>query len=337
MNEDIRRECTPQDYIRKLFHETKDGKLKIHYFPFLDQPYSSTYRMDWIKNDAETMVERYNTLTSALTRIGELHGELEDEAKRKELLSSEELNVWDTYIRPFEPFEVDSDIISELRFRSETESLDDEDCELLERHHDWFVANSHKRLPADRWCPSHLINRAQRYTKLIELGAPDVVVEEEGRFLAEEMVLYYHATKEISLDSLKFIMAQSRVYEKALQEIKNGKKKTHWMWFIFPQLRGLGRSEMAQTYAIADLDEAEAYLKHNVLGARLIEISEALLNINEIDPKVILGDIDAMKLKSCMTLFSVVSEENSVFHKVLEKFFDGQTDAKTLELLANQE
>ena len=137
-----------------------------------------------------------------------------------------------------------------------------------------------------------------------------------------------------SLD--RFVQAQTLMYASVLKQIQNGKKTSHWMWFIFPQLRGLGRSEMAQTYAIADLDEAEAYLKHNVLGSRLVEISEALLNINESDPEVILGDIDAMKLKSCMTLFSVISEENSVFHKVLEKFFDGQTDAKTLELLANQ-
>ena len=337
MNEDIRRECTPQEYICKMFEETRDGKLKINYYPFLDQPYSSTYRMDWTKQDAEKLVERYNALTDALTRIGKLHNELDDEAKCNELLSTEELEVWDTYIRPFEPFEVDLAVITDLHFRSEADTLDEEEYDLLESHHDWFVANSHKRLPADRWCPSHLINRAQRYEKLIELGAPEVVVQEEGRFLAEDMVIYYHATKKLSFDLLKFVMAQSNTYEKALEEIRNGKKKTHWMWFIFPQLRGLGSSDMAQAYGIADLDEAEAYLNHEVLGTRLIEISEALLTLGETDPKAILGDVDAMKLKSCMTLFSLVSEENSVFHKVLEKFFEGQTDAKTLALLANQE
>ena len=138
-------------------------------------------------------------------------------------------------------------------------------------------------------------------------------------------------------DSIKFISAQTHTYEKALEEIKRGKKRTHWMWFIFPQLRGLGTSDMAQTYGIADLDEAKAYLTHDVLGTRLIEISTELLNLEENDPEVIFGDIDAMKLQSSMTLFSLISEENSVFHKVLQKFFEGQRDTKTLELLASIE
>ena len=108
------------------------------------------------------------------------------------------------------------------------------------------------------------------------------------------------------------------------------------MWFIFPQLRGLGMSDMAYTYGIADLDEAKAYLAHDVLGTRLIEISTELLELDESDAEVIFGDIDAMKLQSSMTLFSLISEENSVFHKVLQKFFEGKTDSQTLELLANQ-
>lgn len=137
-------------------------------------------------------------------------------------------------------------------------------------------------------------------------------------------------------DSVKFISAQAHTYEKALEEIKRGKKRTHWMWFIFPQLRGLGVSDMAYTYGIADLDEAKAYLAHDDLGARLIEISTELLKLEENDPEVIFGDIDALKLKSSMTLFSLISEENSVFHKVLQKFFEGQSDAKTIELLAAQ-
>ena len=151
------------------------------------------------------------------------------------------------------------------------------------------------------------------------------------------MVLYYHCKKKLVFDSLKFIAAQMSTYETALKEIKSGKKRTHWMWFIFPQLRGLGTSDMAQTYGIADLDEAKLYLAHNELGTRLVEIASELLNLKASDPKVIFGDIDAVKLKSSMTLFSLVSEENSVFHKVLQKFFEGQSDAKTLELLAAQE
>jgi len=140
-----------------------------------------------------------------------------------------------------------------------------------------------------------------------------------------------------AFDSLKFILAQKGTYERALTEIKSGKKLTHWMWFIFPQLRGLGMSDMAYTYGLADLDEAKAYLAHEDLGARLTEISTELLNLEENDPEVIFGDIDAVKLKSSMTLFSLISEENSVFHKVLQKFFEGQTDAKTLQLLSSIE
>ena len=135
----------------------------------------------------------------------------------------------------------------------------------------------------------------------------------------------------------KFISAQENTYEKALEEIKRGKKRTHWMWFVFPQLRELGMSDMANKYGIADLDEARAYLAHNELGARLTEISTELLKLEESNPEVIFGYIDAMKLKSSMTLFSLISEDDSVFHKVLQKFFKGQPDTKTIKLLASEE
>ncbi len=105
------------------------------------------------------------------------------------------------------------------------------------------------------------------------------------------------------------------------------------MWFIFPQMRGLGRSDMAYIYGIADRAEAEAYLAHPVLSARLYEITEALLELDETDPVVIFGGIDAMKLRSSMTLFTAVSERDSVFHRALQKFFSGEMDLRTLELL----
>lgn len=131
----------------------------------------------------------------------------------------------------------------------------------------------------------------------------------------------------------RFINAQEHTYEVALAEIKNGQKETHWMWYIFPQLRGLGFSKMAYTYGIVDLNEAKSYLSHQILSERLIQITQALLNLNENDPKVVFGDIDALKLKSSMTLFSLISEEDSVFHKSLEKFFGGSLDSNTLKLL----
>jgi uncharacterized protein (DUF1810 family) len=131
----------------------------------------------------------------------------------------------------------------------------------------------------------------------------------------------------------RFIEPQDFLYATALAEIKAGKKSSHWMWFIFPQLRGLGRSAMARIYGIEGLDEAWAYLSHPILSARLTEISEALLQLNTQNPKEILGEIDARKLQSSMTLFALISEDGSVFHRVLARFYNGQMDGKTLELL----
>ena len=134
-----------------------------------------------------------------------------------------------------------------------------------------------------------------------------------------------------SLD--RFLEAQEQKYDIALKEIRAGKKRTHWMWYIFPQLRGLGRSQMAYAYGINGLEEAKAYLDHPLLSARLIEISEALLAHKDQDIEDILGDIDAMKLRSSMTLFALISEENSVFHQVLGCFYNDEKDGYTLKLI----
>lgn len=134
-----------------------------------------------------------------------------------------------------------------------------------------------------------------------------------------------------SLD--RFIEAQEHMYVVALKEIRNGKKRSHWIWYIFPQMRGLGMSSMAHTYGIAGLEEAKAYLAHPVLSARLIEISEALLMLDKENPENIFGYVDAMKLRSSMTLFSLVSGDNSVFHKVLQKYYNGEPDGMTLALI----
>ena len=131
----------------------------------------------------------------------------------------------------------------------------------------------------------------------------------------------------------RFIKAQESVYQIALKEVKNAKKTSHWMWFVFPQLRGLGKSSMAYLYGISDLVEAKSYLAHPILSARLYEICDALLDHKGTPAYVILGDIDAMKLKSSMTLFALASKEPSVFHQVLDSFFDGEMDEATLKLL----
>lgn len=134
-------------------------------------------------------------------------------------------------------------------------------------------------------------------------------------------------------DLERFVEAQQGVYEKALAEITRGDKRSHWMWFIFPQLQGLGRSSTAQFYAIKNLKEAQAYLDHPILGPRLLQCAEAALQVEGRTAKQIFGSIDAMKLRSCATLFAQVAPEGSVFQRLLAKYYDGQSDIATLRLL----
>ena len=133
----------------------------------------------------------------------------------------------------------------------------------------------------------------------------------------------------------RFVQAQEGSYARALQEIKNGRKTSHWMWYIFPQLSGLGHSQTARYYAIRDRAEAEAYLAHPVLGKRLLEISSELLKLESSDATAVMGWPDDLKLKSSMTLFSLVSRE-PVFRQVLEKYFRGEEDAYTVQAISRQ-
>jgi uncharacterized protein (DUF1810 family) len=131
----------------------------------------------------------------------------------------------------------------------------------------------------------------------------------------------------------RFIAAQQRDYQTALEEIKQGRKRSHWMWYIFPQVSGLGFSETSKFYAIKDLQEAEEFLNDPVLGKRLIEICQELLKLESNDAHQVFGSPDDIKLKSSMTLFASLNSSNVVFEKVLEKFFKGEKDRKTLELI----
>lgn len=119
----------------------------------------------------------------------------------------------------------------------------------------------------------------------------------------------------------------------ALAEIKSGRKRSHWMWYLFPQIDGLGSSSTAQFYAIKNLDEAKAYLAHPVLGSRLIEIASAALQVEGKTAEEIFGYPDVLKFRSCATLFAEISGAGSVFHRVLEKYYDGKPDEQTLQLL----
>jgi uncharacterized protein (DUF1810 family) len=135
----------------------------------------------------------------------------------------------------------------------------------------------------------------------------------------------------------RFVTAQQNYYVTALREIQNGQKRSHWMWFIFPQIVGLGYSETAQYYAIHDLEEAKDFLNDDTLGKNLIEISEALLHVKSDDATEVMGWPDDMKLKSSMTLFALAKPECEVFQKVLDKFFDGEQDQRTIEILRKEE
>ncbi len=134
-------------------------------------------------------------------------------------------------------------------------------------------------------------------------------------------------------DLERFVQAQGGVHEQALRELRNGAKRGHWMWFVFPQVAGLGSSPTAQRYAISGLDEAHAYLAHPVLGPRLVECAQALLELGERDPVRVLGSVDALKLRSSMTLFEAAAPDERVFGEVLERFYDGERDAATTSRL----
>ncbi|MDT0182868.1 DUF1810 domain-containing protein [Microbacterium sp. ARD31] len=131
----------------------------------------------------------------------------------------------------------------------------------------------------------------------------------------------------------RFVEAQEGVHARALDELRAGRKTTHWMWFVFPQVAGLGSSATAQRYAIGSLEEARAYLAHPVLGPRLTEYVEAVLSHSGRTAHDILGSPDDVKLRSSMTLFVLVAGPESVFQRVLDAFFDGEMDTRTVDLL----
>ncbi len=131
----------------------------------------------------------------------------------------------------------------------------------------------------------------------------------------------------------RYLKAQAGDYETALREIRGGRKRSHWMWYIFPQLRGLGFSSTAEYYGVKDLEEAKDYMEHPVLSRRLVEISEALLTLDTGDPAAVLGYPDDLKLRSCMTLFELAAPDEPVFARVLEKYYGGRRDSRTLSLL----
>lgn len=136
-----------------------------------------------------------------------------------------------------------------------------------------------------------------------------------------------------AIDLSRFVKAHKQSYQTALKEIQSGHKYSHWMWYIFPQIHGLGRSSTSQYYAIQSLDEARAFLEDPYLGKNLLEISQALLNLDTNNATEVFGRPDDMKIRSSMTLFSLVADADPVFQKVLDKYFGGRKDGRTLRIL----
>ncbi|WP_294958478.1 DUF1810 domain-containing protein [uncultured Flavobacterium sp.] len=134
----------------------------------------------------------------------------------------------------------------------------------------------------------------------------------------------------------RYLSAQQHIFQQALEEIEKGKKQSHWMWFVFPQIRGLGFTEYNVYYGLKDLQEAKAYLDHPVLGKRLEEITNAILKLENKTALEILGKPDERKLKSCMTLFSLLPDAPDCFEQVLEKYYGGEKDENTLQILNEQ-
>jgi uncharacterized protein (DUF1810 family) len=135
----------------------------------------------------------------------------------------------------------------------------------------------------------------------------------------------------------RFLEAQERDYDRALAEIRSGRKRTHWMWYIFPQFVGLGVSPLAQRYAIRSLSEAKAYITHPILGSRLIECVEAALGVEGLTAAEVFGTPDDLKLRSCATLFDMVSPPGSIFERLLVKYYDGVRDPLTLDAVQKGE
>ncbi len=140
----------------------------------------------------------------------------------------------------------------------------------------------------------------------------------------------------MNYDLSKYIRAHERDYERALLEIRLGRKMSHWIWYIFPQIKGLGTSAMCLKYEMQSLSEARAYLLDPTLRAHLVEICEALLALEENDPVRVMGQIDARKLQSSMTLFDEATEDMDIFNKVLAKYYGGERDGKTLKILTSE-
>ena len=193
MIDEKRLETTPVQHICKLIESIKDGQLNVTYYDVIEEPYTRTYNVACTPADADEFASKYEALVQALEAIGNVHAKLDSGAKAEDVLSPELVEVWNTYIREFdEEFDAGEFNLDEIyAMRESGAELSDEEQEVLDCHYAWFEAQCLKRLPEKAYSPMYLVNRAQRYESLIGCNAPKAVIDEEGRCLAEEMILYY--------------------------------------------------------------------------------------------------------------------------------------------------
>ena len=213
MTEQMRSDLTPQGYIRHMFAETENGRFTVGYKNpdnnFVEE--ERIFEVRWTADDAEEIEERYNLLTFALARIGRIHNQIEDEESRRRLLSKSDFEVYNTYVKPYEPMKVNWDelypippceqdelmwLIHDIHERGMYGDLIEEEEKLWKQYSMWKEEESQKRIPFNRRSCANMIERAMRYERFISMGAPEIVITEEGRCLAEEMVLYYFGKDE---------------------------------------------------------------------------------------------------------------------------------------------
>ena len=193
-----RLETTPVQHIRDLMESVSDGKITIGHEDPLELFSQRTFAVSCGVSDTDEVISKYEALVQALAAIGAAHGKIDNGVKAEEVLTSEQLEVWNTYIRDFdEKFdagEYDLDVIYDMRACGA--ELNDEEQDLLEHHHEWFEEQCLKRLPKKGYSPILLVNKAQRYEYCIQHNAPKMVIDEEGRCLAEELIIYNYCIKE---------------------------------------------------------------------------------------------------------------------------------------------
>lgn len=195
MIDEKRLETTPVQHIRDLIESVEDGKLTVTYYGPIEPPLTRKYNVSCTAADADKFISKYEALASALEAIGKVHEKIDSGVKAEDVLTPEQIDVWNRYIcdfdETFDAGECDLDVIYDMRECGAP--LSEEEQEVLERHYEWYEEQCLKRLPKNVYSPMHLINRAQRYEYLLSCNAPKTVINEEGRRLAEEMILYYAA------------------------------------------------------------------------------------------------------------------------------------------------